>query len=189
MPTITADTPRTAITIAGKEHTVYAPYAEGHVLTPNEAASLNQTYAENIRNNQAKAVKAHVVAGSYDPTATQAAIDDYMSKYEFGARVSSGPREGGGDPVMARAVELAREVVRRKIREAGGNPKDYAAKEITERAKKAVETNPKFKEMAATQLQQESKLGDDTSGLDSAPTVAKVVKAKKAPAEAEVVEA
>ena len=187
MPTVTTETPRDDFTIAAETFSVYQPYAEGHALTANEAASLNQTYAENIRNNFAKTVKTAKEAGSFDAAAIQAALDVYMSKYEFGARVSSGPRAAGGDPVLARAVELARERVQKKIREAGGNLKDYAAKDITERAKKAVEANPKFKEMAASQLQQENELDAGVDGVDSAPTLPVEGKAKRAkapPAEA-----
>ena len=34
-----------------------APYRQGHILNENEANTLNQTFAENLRNNFAKKVK------------------------------------------------------------------------------------------------------------------------------------
>ena len=45
------DTNRVAVTIAGAEFTVPAPFAEGHTLTAGEAAALNQLTRENVRNS------------------------------------------------------------------------------------------------------------------------------------------
>ena len=180
MPTIDANTAREEYTIAGKTFSIAQPYAAGHTLSKNEANALNQTYAENIRNNFAKTVKAAVEADTFDDAAMQTALDEYMGKYEFGTRVASGPRTSG-DPVKARAIDLARELVKAAIRKAGGNLKDYSGSEITDRAKKAVEANPKIVDMARTQIEQEAALGDLGGVLDSAaPTVEKAKRKSKA---------
>src|SRR3954462_13657602 len=121
MPEITSETPRSNITIAGKSFSVPEPYAEGHVLTVNEAATLNQTYAENIRNNMASKVAAAIEAEKadtpvpYDHTAMQTAVDDYVANYEFGVR-----RGVTGDPVEREALNAARELVKNAIRTKGG---------------------------------------------------------------------
>lgn len=58
-PTDDTSTPKPfQIVIAGLEFLVQPRYAAGHVLLENEATALNQTYAENLRNNFASKVKA-----------------------------------------------------------------------------------------------------------------------------------
>lgn len=191
---ITAETPKGEITISKETFSVFIPFSEGDVLTAGEANALNQTFSENIRNNFTKTVKAHVEADTLDKDALQTALDDYMADYQFGfrksrdtgERVESIPR----NPAVTRAVELAREAVRRKIREIGGNVKDYAAADITARAKKAVESNPKFLETATKQLAEEAEIDLSVDGLDSAPEpVEKKAKAPKKSAPAEETEA
>lgn len=187
---ITTETPRGDFTIAKTVFSVYVPFSEGDVLTAGEANALNQTFAENIRNNFAKTVKTHLDAGTLDVEALQKALDDYQLEYEFGARRSREPGEAREstprNPTLTRAIELAREAVRRKIREIGGNIKDYTAADISARAKKAVESNPKFLETAAKQLEEEANIDLSVEGLDSAPEpVEKKAKAPKKSAHAE----
>lgn len=186
---ITTDTPTTEYTIAKHKFNVFKPFAEGSVLTPEEAAALNQTFAENIRNNFATKIKEHEEAGTFDETAIQAALDAYQETYVFGKRPG---RPGGAgshtgsrksDPVKTRAMELARAAVRRKIVEVGGNLKDYPAKDISARAAKALESNPKFLETAARQLSEEDlDVGDiGPSELDSAQAVEEAPAVKRSP--------
>lgn len=191
---ITPETATDEITIAGEKFKVFQPFAEGHVLTAPEASAMNQTFSENIRNNFSKTVKTAKEAGSFDSTAIQTALDTYQNEYEFGARRVRGestPRVSKtADPVLARAIELAREAVRAAIRAAGGNPKDYSGSDISARAKKAVEDNARFREAAERQLDEEKNLAVvdlDSQPLEKkAPAEAKEPKAKKAkePAEA-----
>ncbi len=176
---ILPETPTDEITIAGEKFKVFTPFAEGHVVTAGEAHSLNQTFSENIRNNFAKTVKTAKEAGSFDATAIQIALDAYQTEYEFGMRRVRGestPRVSkSADPVLSRAIELAREAVRAAIRVAGGNPKDYSGADVTARARKAVEDNPRFREAAERQLEEEKNLA--VVDLDSQPLE------KKAPSE------
>lgn len=179
---ISPETPTGEYTIAKQKFTMWKPFAAGSTINENEAIALNQTFAENVRNNFAAKVKEHVEAGSFDTDAMQAELNAYMESYEFGVRKGrpSGTGTGGrrSDPVALRAVELARNAVRKKIQEIGGNLKDYSAKDITERAKKAVEANPKFRETAARQIEEESDI--DAGELDSA-SIGGEAKAKRAP--------
>ena len=98
---ISAETPRRDVTIADNTFKIPAPYAAGHVVTAGEAAALNQTLAENVRNNFASRVKAGLVGTprieasgdkpakeAVPPNSTQeelqAEIDKYVTEYEFG---------------------------------------------------------------------------------------------------------
>ncbi len=112
MPEITDSTPRSQVTIADKTFSVPQPFAEGHVLNANEASTLNQTYAENVRNNKAKSVKEAVAAGTFDQDVFQGAIDDYCAGYEFGVRTGGGRT---GDPVMQEAMDITRDLVRKQL--------------------------------------------------------------------------
>lgn len=103
-------TPIQELTIQGFTFTIPAPYAAGEVtLSEAEAATLNQTYAENIRNNFAKKVKAANEAGAADPTELQAALDEYAASYTF-----NGPRRSIAvpvDPVLREATKIARSMI------------------------------------------------------------------------------
>jgi len=138
MPEITETTPRTSIMIAGENFNVPQPYVAGHVLTANEASSLNQTYAENVRNNMAGKVKAHKEAGTFAADVFQGTVDDYCDTYEFGQRTGGGR---SGDPVMTEAMSITRDLVRQAISKANAadptKPKlaDVPASKISELAK------------------------------------------------------
>jgi hypothetical protein len=156
MPEITSETPRSNITIAGKSFSVPEPYAEGHVLTANEAATLNQTYAENIRNNMASkvasALEAEKAEGDaqkpYDHAAMQTAVDDYVANYEFGIR-----RGVTGDPVEREALNAARELVKNAIRTKGGKLSDYKPADITARASELLDKYPQIREQAKARVE------------------------------------
>lgn len=113
MPEITSETPRSEITVAGQTFKVPQPYTAGHVLVAGEASALNQTYAENLRNNFAAKVKEAIEAGSFDADVFQGRFDDYAGEYEFGVRVGGGGRSS--DPVQAEAMNIARDLVRKAL--------------------------------------------------------------------------
>ena len=156
MPHITSETPRDEITIAKRVHTVPRPYAEGHVLSANEASALNQVFAENIRNNFASTIKDHDEAGTYDAASIQAALDEYTSKYEFGVRSGGGGR--ASDPVHSKAMDIARGKVREAITKKGHSLKDFSAKQISELAVGVLEKYPEITEVARAQVAAEQAL-------------------------------
>lgn len=134
---MTSTTARDSITIAGKTFTVPQPYEAGDTLKANEASALNQTYAENLRNNFASKVKAAEEAAKtagteLDLETLQSELDTYADEYEFGVRTGGGRT---GDPVMAEAMDIMREKVRKAIKKAGGNLKDHKPADISARAK------------------------------------------------------
>lgn len=186
MPTITAETPREEYTIAGKTFHVHQPYAEGHVLTAGEAASLNQTFAENIRNNFASKVKAAHEAGSFDHDAFQTQLDEYMHSYEFGVRRSSGggSTRAPADPVEAEALLIAKDKVKQSLVKKGYALKDVPASEITRLAKDVLDrkdaTAEAIRTAAATRVAARQDVADielgevqTTSSEDAAPKPSK----------------
>lgn len=155
MVDITAETPRSKITISGLQFDVPEPYTEGHVLTANEASTLNQTYAENIRNNNASRIAeekelATKEGREVDVAKLQSELNDYIASYEFGQR-----RGSSGDPVERKALEIARDLVRNKIREKGGKLSDYKPSDITARATEVLEKFPAIRERAKAQVEAE----------------------------------
>jgi hypothetical protein len=108
-----------------------APYKAGHPLTENEANTLNQTFAENLRNNFAKKVKTAKEAaqknGGAFPSDGEAAPDDlqqeftsYATDYEFGTRAASSGEAGlPRDPVEREAYIMARDLIRQHAKSKG----------------------------------------------------------------------
>lgn len=192
MPEINAQTPVTSIQIAGESFNVPQPYTAGHVLTANEASSLNQTYAENVRNNMASKVKAHKEAGTFAADVFQGTVDDYCDSYEFGQRTGSGR---SGDPVKTEAMSITRDLIRQAISKAAAadssKPKlaDVSAAKITELAASqlAKTDDPKTAAIMATararvDAQKELTLDVDTGPVEADAPASKA--SKKANAEA-----
>jgi len=150
MPQITDETPRQPFTVAGKTLSCPTPYTEGHVLTANEAAALNQTFVENIRNNMAKKV-----GDCPDADEAQRLIDEYVAVYEFGVRRSGGPK---GDPIEREAMAIAREKVREAIVAQGYKLKDFTAEKITELAQDTLAKYPQIRELAAENVQRRASI-------------------------------
>ncbi len=152
---------RQAITIKGVQLTVPVPYKEGHPLRTNEASVLNQTYAENLRNNLAKDIaKAVDDAGGdtakVDVAGLQTLVDSYIPDYDFGVR-----RLGAGpiDPVEKEALRLAKEQVRDAFRAKGYNLRDVGGEVINTRAAEAVEAYPQFRKLAEQNVKAKAKIG------------------------------
>ena len=190
MPEITEQTARVEITIAGETFSVPQPYSAGDVLNANEASALNQTYAENIRNNLASKVKEQKEAGSFEHDVFQGQVDDYVSGYEFGVRTGGGRT---GDPVQQEAMAIARDAVRRSLaKRPDVKLSDVPASKITELAKGVLARGDATSEkiMATARARVEASAGITDVQLDSldsgseAPAEGKSSK-KKAAASAE----
>lgn len=185
MPEITEATPKTSIMIAGENFNVPQPYTAGHVLTANEAGSLNQTYAENVRNNMAGKVKALKDAGTFAADVFQGTVDDYCDTYEFGQRTGGGR---SGDPVKTEAMAITRDLVRQAISKAAAadstKPKlaDVPASKITELAANqlAKTDDPKTLQIMATAKARVDAAKELTLDVDTGP-----VETAAAPAPAE----
>lgn len=124
--------PREASTIAGETFQVAKPFAEGAslTLTAGLASTLNQVFAENVRNNFAAKVKAAKEAGAFDLAAFQGQLDTYMGEYEFGVRRGGGGRTS--DPVAKEALSIVRDLVKAAYAKKGATVSD---KDVTAKAK------------------------------------------------------
>lgn len=143
------------ITIQGLNFDVSAPYSEGHSLTEAEARALNQTRAENIRNNMAKTIKeAKEKHGETLPAEVaeelRAAVAKYDTEYEFTLNVG-----GGGarvtDPVEAEAIKIARAAIRAQAKKEG---KRILKADATPESDKDV-TKARFDELVSAIAQRE----------------------------------
>ena len=148
------------ITIAGKQFNVEPRFAEGHVLTANEASALNQTYFENLRNNFAAKAKEGGDAGS------QEAFDTYAASYQFGVRTGGG---GSRDPEAVEALNIARDSVRDIIRKSGKKLSDYSAAAITETAQRLLAhevKGPEIRELAKKRVAEMQATAGQSVDLD-----------------------
>ncbi len=144
-----ANTPKRELTIKGVILSVIAPFAEGHVLTAGEAQVLNQTLAENLRNNFAGVVTEAVTkvgdASKVDVGTLQSELDTYTSEYEFGVRKAGAPAVSS---LMRQALSLAKEALKSKYKKDGKDIKTLTAEQVAEICKGAVEKYPHFLEKA-----------------------------------------
>lgn len=159
-PAATAAAAVSNITIQGLEFEVPRPFKAGpHELTAGEAHALNQTMAENLRNNFASVIKdamtayrkanslaedAEVPVANLDSDALQTELDKYAGEYKF--------REGGGggmrtptDPVEREANAIALAKVKAKFSEKGIKLNSVSKEKMAELVKAVVEKYPDIK--------------------------------------------
>lgn len=152
--------PVSNITIQGLEFEVPRPFKAGsHELTAGEAHALNQTMAENLRNNFASVIKdaieayrkanslaaeAEVPVGNLDHDDLQSQLDKYAGEYKF--------REGGGggtrtptDPVERESVLIATAKVKAKLSEKGIKLNSVSKEKMAELVKAVIEKYPDIK--------------------------------------------
>lgn len=113
------------ITIQGVVFTVTQPYAEGHTCSAAEAAALNQTRSENIRNNKAGDVKkAKTEAGEGNElakdvlTSLAQAVAEYDTNYIFSLASIGGGRQVR-DPIQAEANKIAKAYIAGEMKKKG----------------------------------------------------------------------
>lgn len=152
---ITDETPRSTITIAGVVVECPQPFAEGHILSANEAAALNQTFSENIRNNLAKHFKENAENSEFDP---QAAVDEYVPTYSFGVRRG----RSVADPIEREAYRMALESVKEALKNAGYKLKEVGDEKLEDMVAQALETYPVFREKAKALVESRVSIGLDS---------------------------
>jgi len=131
------ETPTKKVKIQDLIFEVPAPFVEGHVCTKAESGVLNQTLAENTRNNMAKLLKSAVEDSSFEHNEFQAKIDEFLEEYEFGVRRG----RGSADPIEREALIIARDLIRNALRRAGYKVADVDSQEITRLALEAIDEN------------------------------------------------
>jgi hypothetical protein len=135
------------ITIQGITFVIPAPYHTGYVVTAAEAAALNQTYAENLRNNFAKSVKAAAEAGAdVDVESLQAQLTEYASTYEFQGRRRSVATPI--DPVARESYKIAKAAVVEALQKRSIKVKDLPEGKLDALIAGLIEKNPEITEEA-----------------------------------------
>lgn len=137
-------TPRRELTIAGAIFKVPQPYTSGHVCNDGEAHALNQTFAENLRNNIAGKMKKGAEGVDW-----AAAVEEYVAAYEFSVPGERGTRVVL-DPIEAEARRLAKRAVVAALKKKSIETKDLAEGQLDKYIDGALEKNPTYREQAAT---------------------------------------
>lgn len=162
-----SNTPRKSITVQGLVLNALAPFAEGHVLKANEAAVLNQTFAENIRNNFSAKVEKLIEDANKSANGApvdlnalvapaQAELDKYLASYEFGVRVGS-----SSDPIDREAMVLAKETVKRALANKGmklGEGEGLVSKEKFAELCSAYASRPDVRKLAERRVKEAGKI-------------------------------
>jgi len=164
MPEINDQTPRSAITIAKHEFEVPSPYAAGHVLNENEAAALNQTFKENLRNNFAPKVKAKATnedesvreLTEQEVAELQNELDTIAASYEFGVRGSRG-ESASLSPIEKHTRKVAHEALMGMLKAKNIKLKDVSEEKYEELISKISEKE-EIKNAAQMRLDQEETL-------------------------------
>jgi hypothetical protein len=128
---IAESTPNKDVVIAGQSFQIPEPFTTEHLSGASTlgdptilASVMNQTFAENIRNNFASKVKAAKAAAEkagteIDVAALQTELDTYVAEYEFGVRRSGGGAKTFANPVEQEMYNQAREKVKEALRKKG----------------------------------------------------------------------
>lgn len=168
---ITAETARRAATIQGLEIQVPTPFNEGHVLTVNEAAAMNQLFIENIRNNNARHVQAaekDETRGAMEAAELQVLVDDYATSYEFGVRSVGGTRVVR-DPVENRTRKIGLAKLDAALKAKGFTRKAVTTKfgpeKVEEYLAQILATNPAIAKEAARQIKAERAAADSEADV------------------------
>ena len=159
------------ITIQGITAVVRQPYAAGHVLTEAEAKSLNQTWAENIRNNCATLVKKAIEAANGEPlpdaevSRLRAEVEAYDAAYQFTFASAGGGRKTT-DPVEAEARRMAKAAITASLKAKGQLVKNVD-KDKLESAIAQLAGSEKYLKAAKKAVDERAKtIGADLEGLD-----------------------
>lgn len=144
----------------------YPPkYFEGHVLSAEEAAVLNQTFGENLRNNFASRIRAEMekieeaatAAGETPRAFTQEEQDAFAADFTTYAATYTfkSPRVGAGpiDPVEREAHKIATALVKAKLSERNIKPSSLPEGKMEEYVKGALAKRPEIRDEARRRVE------------------------------------
>ncbi len=140
------------ITIQDIVFRIPSPYHDGYTINAAEAAALNQTYAENLRNNFAKSVKQAKEAGAeVDVAELQAQLTAYAETYEFQGRRRSVATPV--DPVGKEAHKIAKSMVTEALQKKGIKIKDLPEGKLESLIEDLLAKNPAIREEAERRVE------------------------------------
>jgi len=159
----------TQITVQGLTFDAPQPYKSGPVtLTEGEASALNQTLAENLRNNFApqvkKAIEEYKKANSVaedvevgvdqlDHEALIEAFDKYADEYEFGIRRAGGGTRTPADPIGREAHRIASTKVREALKKKGLKLDSVSKEKMAEFIQAVLAKYPEIREEAKRRVE------------------------------------
>ena len=175
---VPAPVARTTIKIQGYLFEILQPFAEGPtVLTAGQAGALNQTRAENIRNNGAswliRRLKAHndaLIAKGLEPLTEdddapeeilaefRAYVAELDATYDFSARRTRAP----ADPVEREAYKIAASKIREKLVENKIEIKSLADGQFEALVNKLLEARPEIREVARRRVEEAAAIASVT---------------------------
>lgn len=160
------------VTIQGKVFDLAPRYKAGDTLGENEAAALNQTFFENIRNNFARTIKSAEEAAAnggaaVNDEALQSELNKYAAEYKFGVRIGGGgaPR----DPVGKAARFIARERIESLLKQRGHTIKEVGRKRVNELVEGLLaheKHGPEIAKLAKQRVAAAEKIAVDLADLD-----------------------
>lgn len=161
------ETPSGVLKIQELSFNIPQPFGEGHVCTTSEAGVLNQTLAENTRNNWADRVKKAKEEATdeapFDHAKMQAGIDEYLEDYAFGVRRGRGP----SDPIERETLTIAKDVVKTALREKGFKLGDISPEDINRLADELIAANSDIAKEAKRRVDQRGKMTTGDMDLSS----------------------
>ena len=166
--------PTQTLVIAGLSFTVKAPYAEGHVATAGEAAALNQTLAENLRNNFAKKVKEVKGENATVSDEVKAKLDEELALYEATysfdkVRAVRAPRQTFVDPVEREAFKSASAFVEAALNAKGLSKKALKPENFKQLVLDVLAKRPEIREAARRHVEALNAVAHDAiAGLEDA---------------------
>lgn len=164
----TETAPTTQITIQGLPFEAPQPYKAGaYTLSEGESSALNQTLAENLRNNFAPKIKAAIEAfrkanglgedvevpvTELDHEALIEEFNKYADEYEFGVRRAGGVR-APVDPVGKEAHRIASQKVRDALKKKGVKIDTVSKEKMGELIAAVIDKYPEIKEEAKRRVE------------------------------------
>lgn len=158
------------ITISGLTFSTPQPYAEGHVISSAEAHTLNQTFAENIRNNVAGKIKAHLKKAEVSSleelnedqlSALRSDAETMIEKYEFSGAGRGGSARAPADPILREALRIAGELVKAALSKRGTKIKDLPEGKFDELVEGVLDRNPGIKAEAERRVAASKAVAED----------------------------
>lgn len=153
-----------SITIQGLEFNVDYPYSSGPIeLTAGEASALNQTRAENLRNNFAARIKSmieeyreankladdeEIATSVLDKDTLDKEFAEYASNYEFGVRQLGGGGRVPMDPVEREAWKIAEQKVKEALKASNVKLTSVSKEKMTELVEAVIAKYPDITEEA-----------------------------------------
>jgi hypothetical protein len=154
------------LTVQSQSFTIPVPYMAGAcTLTEGEANALNQTYAENIRNNFAQQMK-RAAEEETPRQLTQADLDEYVDSYEFGKR--PGGARGPRDPIGTEERKLASVALVAHVENKLGKKWKDLAKEKQDELLAKVIASGKFRAQAEEIVKKRQESAADLGDVDLA---------------------